>query len=368
MLKKLFSLSNSMFVNAYKLMGFVVLTAVLLGIISYLSMSIFYLIDREWVAPIILSPSSERVIQVNSQLVQQQYNYDKLEVERLMLQAQLINIERTIAVNGEFQERFKLAVSADLKVKQKERSSLASLFRDYLATKKQVGDANKEFEKLGQKDMKKDLEAGLIEEEGYIRTKLALSQSITNQIAYNQKQLEFESRSIEMNRKISALKELEAKLSETDTEDGKSPNYDVLLMEKEYQSSLLEMEQLDAQKKPIERQIVLLDKSMSEYGKILTTIKESPYYKAMSEKISIAFVPYSNLPNVKPGASVYGCSLELLWCKEVGKVVQVLDGEVSARHPMFSSDLRGVMVEIKLKDMTWAEEKALHIDSRPFFI
>ncbi len=368
MLKKFFGFSNNLFVNSYKLMGFVVLSAILLGIVSYLTLSLFYLFDREWIAPIILSPSSERVIQMNSQLVQQKYNRDKLKVERITLEMQLNLIERTIAVNSEFQNRFKSAVTSDLQAKQKELRGLQSLYAEYRATKKQVVEANKAFERLNETDLQKDLAAGLIEEEVYVRNKYALSQNISQQISYEQKQLEFESRTIELGRRIEALKALDEKLGRQTPANGDSSSYEVLLMEQEYQRSLLEMEELTAQKIPIEKQIALLDSSLTEYDKILGTITLSPYYKAMNEKISIAFVPYSNLQNVKAGAPIYGCSLELIWCREVGSVRQVLDGEVSARHPMFSSDLRGVMVEIELKDMAWAEEKALHVDSRPLLI
>jgi len=368
MLKKLFSMSNSMFVNIYKLMGFVVLTAILLGIVSYLSFSIFYLFDREWVAPIILSPSSERVIQMNSQLIQQQYNRDKLDVERMLLKAQLSNIERTIIVNKEFQERFKLAVSADLRVREKELKDLQGLYKEYLATRKKVQEASEAFAHMSEEDLKRDLDAGLIEEEAYVRGKMALSQNIMSQISYDQKRIDLEAKSTEIDRKTQALKALSIKLSDPALDNPSATNYDILLMEKEYQTSILEMEELKIQKEPIEKQIALLDESMIEYDNILQTIKQSPYYKAINEKVSIAFVPYTNLPSVKPGVPIYGCSFELLWCRKVGSVVQKLDGEVSARHPMFSSELRGVMIEIKLNDMVWAEEKALHIDSRPFFI
>ena len=367
MWKNLVNQFNSLFVNAYKLMGFAVLTAILVGIVSYLGMSLFYLVDREWVAPIILSPSSERVIQMNSQLIQQKYNHDKLEVERMMLETQLRSIERTLAVNRTFQERFKKAISADRAVKQRELKGLSKIYGEYLATKTKVQEANEAFTKMSEQDLKKNFEAGLVDEDGYIRTKFALSQSITNKIAYDQKQVDFESRKLELERKIASLRTLEDRLSQTDS-IGEHPNYDVLLMEKEYQNSLLEAAELESQKQPIVQQIAMLDSSMEQYDKILATIQQSPYYKAMTEKVSIAFSPYSNLHNIRQGAPIYGCSLELIWCHKVGEVVKLLDGEISARHPMFSSELRGVMVEIKLDDMTWAEEQALHVDSKPLLI
>jgi hypothetical protein len=79
-------------------------------------------------------------------------------------------------------------------------------------------------------------------------------------------------------------------------------------------------------------------------------------------------VPYENLGGVRPGAQLYGCALMLLWCRPVGEVTQVLEGEVSLRHPVRQQMLRGVMVELSLGERQWAQEQLLHVGRPPLLL
>lgn len=81
MLEKIKTLFNKTAVSIYKLIGFVVLTAIMSGISFYLFSSVFYLFDRDWVAPVVLSPSSEKVLQMNSLLSRQKLQREQLEAE-----------------------------------------------------------------------------------------------------------------------------------------------------------------------------------------------------------------------------------------------------------------------------------------------
>jgi hypothetical protein len=71
---------------------------------------------------------------------------------------------------------------------------------------------------------------------------------------------------------------------------------------------------------------------------------------------------------VKKGDPVYGCAFSLVWCKEVGTVVNVLEGEVAAKHPLLNRDMRGLMAEIKLTEERWGEELAFYVGSAPFWL
>ena len=68
------------------------------------------------------------------------------------------------------------------------------------------------------------------------------------------------------------------------------------------------------------------------------------------------------------GKALYGCSAGLIWCRRVGAVVGVVDGEVTVKHPISNELVRGLMIEIDLGEGRWAEEKALYLGKAPLFI
>ena len=131
----------------------------------------------------------------------------------------------------------------------------------------------------------------------------------------------------------------------------------------------LELERQDA----TERQDVLrlkikdLDGRLASQKKLVARLAASPYIRATTEKKVVAFVPYQNLSNVRPGVKLFGCDWGLIKCHAVGKVLSVLDGEVQDVHPHDDSVQRGVMVEIQLTDPEAAEQNVLFAGSKPFW-
>ena len=109
----------------------------------------------------------------------------------------------------------------------------------------------------------------------------------------------------------------------------------------------------------------VLERSLGRYDKMVRTLSESPFMRAVDGKDAIAFVPYDNVDRIKPGAPVYGCALGPLFCKKVGSVVALLPGEMAYKHPLHNAQLRGQPVELSLGDMHDAERKVLFVGGRP---
>jgi len=136
----------------------------------------------------------------------------------------------------------------------------------------------------------------------------------------------------------------------------------------------LKLDELDLSRRDgVERQGVLqlrikdLDTRLAEQQKLVARLSASPYIRATAEKKVVAFVPYQNLSNVQPGVKLFGCDWGLIKCHAVGKVLNVLDGEVQDVHPHDDSVQRGVMVEIDLSDPEAAEQNVLFAGSKPFW-
>jgi hypothetical protein len=55
----------------------------------------------------------------------------------------------------------------------------------------------------------------------------------------------------------------------------------------------------------------------------------------------------------------------MVWCHEVGTVLEVLPGEVTFKHPRRDTTVRGHMVELKLTDAAAGEDDVLFAGGRP---
>jgi len=107
-----------------------------------------------------------------------------------------------------------------------------------------------------------------------------------------------------------------------------------------------------------------LQSALDRQDAIIAGLQSSPYLRALADGAQVAFVPYANLSNVSKGTTLYACSLGMFWCHDVGKVVEVLPGEVTFKHPHKDQMLRGQMVELKL-DNGAAQEDVLFAGGKP---
>jgi hypothetical protein len=104
------------------------------------------------------------------------------------------------------------------------------------------------------------------------------------------------------------------------------------------------------------------------YETLIASLRASPYLKAIEKNLTVAFVPYENLPHAQQGTPLYACAARLFWCREVGVIGKLLEGEVSLKHPIRQYMLRGVMVELQLSDEPAAREDLLHLSRPPMLL
>lgn len=257
--KRLLPAAQSTLVRSYKLVGLAALAAILIGLLSFLTVNGFYLFDNTWLRPVILSPSQEQVRDVNKDLQAEITQRDNLKLEKAQLEAELAALDRRIETNQSFEADYSEIAKAD--------RDLASLL-----ARRQVDEARLER-----------LEA--VDRRAVLKDKLAT-----------------------------------------------------------------------------------LEGGIARYDRLISQFKDSPYIAAREREVVVAFVPYENLDQIHPGISIYGCKLRLVWCAEVGEVVNILEGEVTNNHPQSGSSERGLLLEIRLSEAWAAKERALFAGSKPFWI
>ena len=320
-------------VSAYRGLGFLILTIIVVVLVGYIATSVFYMVSDSWIEPMVVSPTDERVLTLKSQLAEKSNLRDQVALE-------LQHTERFIASQQEFQAEFVKAVKADLAERKTTLRRLKSLASGYAGERSRIRKSNREFARQSKAQMHKEYAARLIDRSEYLQGAFQLGQIATSSLSLAERQVEFETRASEIDGEARAL---EAILTEKAAGDEGSLSYDVLKVKQEYDSSRLETQ------KAIESRAALKE-SLARYDAILESIKRSPFLRAADHSANVAFVPYSNLDDVEVGSPVYACALEMIICHEVGSVRELLPGEVTYKHPFRDKDLRGQMVDLDLDD------------------
>src|SRR3954469_19749646 len=89
-------------IRLYKAAGLVALTAILIGLLGFLIGHIFYFFDHSWVRPVVLSPTHQKVVEASTQLNDARLRQNQLDAEKIDIEAQLAEIDRTIAADEKF--------------------------------------------------------------------------------------------------------------------------------------------------------------------------------------------------------------------------------------------------------------------------
>lgn len=356
---------NSLIVNVYKAMGSVLLGLILLGLFTYLGGQAFFMLNHGWVAPTIVSPTDPNILQLNAQAAQQSAARDKLLSERRDLQARLADAARIAEAEGAFQKRFKAALAEQRAAQEQALRRLASLHREYRQSRQEISLSNRAFAGLARERTDALYGARLVDQEAHLTTQHLLAQMAQTNLALSQSSVELDTRVEALKRELRGLEAAWAGLSGQDAR-GRTP--DVLLLEREYTRSALELARAEDSRKALREDLNTLDGAIARYEQLLAGIQGSPYLRAIAGNLTVAFVPYENLENARPGTALYACAAKLVWCRQVGVVGKVLEGEVSVKHPIRQHFLRGVMVELQLEEGDAAREQLLHLGRPPLLL
>jgi hypothetical protein len=89
-------------VRVYKIAGLVALTAILVGLLGFLTVNIFYFFDTSWVRPVIIDSSHEKVVEVTNQLADAKLRAGQLATEKLEVDAQLKDLDLVVQTDEKF--------------------------------------------------------------------------------------------------------------------------------------------------------------------------------------------------------------------------------------------------------------------------
>lgn len=353
---------NAFFAACYKFMGFAVLGGILIALASYLGVHSFFYTSDSWIAPIIISSSDEEVIRLYGHAAEQQLERERALAQARELRIRLSTTERIIQSERRFQERFLEAVEGDRRLRAGELRRLREILETSREVRDQIEVSNQAFAGMARKRANELMSARLVDGEEYLTLEHQLAQMARTKLSLVEAEAGIAGRISEIHARARALDEF-AKGSSR----GRA-SVDVVLLEREYLRSALDLaraeEEVDALRENLEATL----RSVEMYDEVLRSIRNAPRVRAIEGKLTVAFVPYENLRNAQPDAPVFGCAMGVVLCREVGRISERLEGEVTARHPVRNKIVRGVLVEVDFSDPDWAEEEVLHVGGRPLFL
>lgn len=342
-------------VNAYRLLGFAILTVIVIVLVGYIAQTAFFYLSDSWVVPSAVSATDEKVVTLQAQLAEQQTARDRIADE-------LNQAERVIAAQQTFQAEFARAIKNDLAGRKAALGRIRALANAAASTRASIKSQNAAYARASRRKMAEEYAAGLIDRNGMLSGKFQLAQISSSNLSLAERQAEFETKAAELEAEtqgLDALIEMEGEAAE----DEVALSYEVLRIKQEYEASKLDLaksvEARDTLKAALERQ-----------DKIVTALQQSAYLRAIEDGASVAFVPYGNLSNLKKGTGLYACKIGMVFCYHVGEVLEVLPGEVQFKHPHRDKLLRGQIVELKLdkEDADAASDDVLFAGGKPLYL
>lgn len=353
---------NRLIVSAYKVLGFVILTGILVWLGSYVFMNVFYLFNRSWIAPTVISASDNDVRDLNSDIAHTLAQRDKLISERRELQAKMDDAARTHEAEVAFQDMYKRAIRSDLADRKETSEKLDQLLVEYRKAKTDIVRSNQAYAALSEERMKQLHEVKLIDDDGMVAASHQIAEMTNANVSLMQKTADLEHTLSGLRREVKAL------AAAATGDAGGTLSYDILATRREFDKSVVESKRAEAAQGALADSLAAIDASISRYDGLADGIRQSPFLLAGDKNFLIAFVPYDNLDHAPPNAAIFRCAFGPVWCEKIGRTGEALGGEVVRRHAFHNKEMRGRFVRIHLDDPDAARRGVLYVGRAPLFI
>lgn len=122
----------------------------------------------------------------------------------------------------------------------------------------------------------------------------------------------------------------------------------------------LELMKLESELRSKRVELELLGEKLAMIDDLESQLRERPIFQAMSRSLDAAFIPYTQIEGAREGSTVYDCLWGLLFCEPVGRVAELVPGEVVLTDP-WGSQARGQYAVLQLSDREAARSKSLRV-------
>ena len=327
-----------------------------LTLLGYTAEGVYRIATDEFVAPCVLSPDSDLVIQSKlsmAQLVQERF---RATTRREEIEVGMEAADKAIAELEELKEAaihgndFTAKVTAteanargtELRAIAEQRTDLVTMIAQQEAFTEQV---------------KKDLESGLAAKADYSRASQTLSQMKIALIENDRAKLLAEVSQSELALTQDAMK--------ANHKRGHIATPEMLVNQEQVVRLSTEIIKLRSDRRSQISEKAHLDEELQMIEQLMAQLKERPTFSAADSNLTVAFVPYTQIDGVEAGATIYDCIWGLFHCQPVGQVTKLLPGEVILPDP-WGTMTRGQYATMSIEDVSAAKSRTLRVRPRRF--
>jgi hypothetical protein len=348
---------KKIYLSVYRTVGMAMLITMTVSLIGYGALLMFFMANASWIAPTVMTSTSDKMLQFKSGYLTATQNLNTIQIALATARGQVDLLERRKTMID--------AALADLEKTRTQEIGAASTF--ILQTKPIVGQKQIDVQMSSQlsketsiitRDADANLRAKLITQAEYISI-MTGTQSFSNQstngaldLATSKARIDEETRKVQaLNGKAGAMSVVAFAMSARELKQQWLEADQAKVIAQDTVNRLLEQESLALQ--------------------TVANLKNTAYMAAAVAGANLAFVPYENADAVRVGASVYDCTLKVVWCHQVGSIRTVYTDEHTVSYPVFNvkltREVRGVMIDLDVIDPEAMKNLILFI-GKPLFL
>jgi hypothetical protein len=319
--------------------------------LGYLAKNVYHLATDSFVVPVVLSPDSELVI--SSKL-----SRAGLTGERMKATAKKEQLDAELEAADQAIEELKVLRSSVSRSLEWTSAVTVAQATTGASNLRALGDQQGEITSMVSAQealvaqMKKELDVGLLSKADYAREQHSLGQMRVAAIENHRARI------------ASGAQMNQLALTQQAIRSGRAPGGistpEMLSQQDQLVRIKCDMIKLEAERraKAFERRNIA--EELTKLDELLGQLNQRPIFRAIDASTNIAFIPYSQLEGVAVGGKVYECVIGMFSCTPVGKVSEVLPGEVIVPDP-WGSLARGQYAVIQLDDQHAAQSKTLRV-------
>jgi hypothetical protein len=321
------------------------------GAIGCVGNTVYRVSTDGFVAPIILSPDSDMVIQSKLSLAQlvgeQMQVITKKEAIDVEIAAADKAIEQLESLHASASKALEWTTALSAQQASAGSRDFSALDQQRAVLTSMLGDEQRFLER-----MKKEMDAGLVAKTDYARELQSLKQM---QIAA----LENERAHIVTGAQMSQVRLTQRAIK---AGGGKVAiaTPEMLMQQDQLVRVRCEIIRLESERRVKLGERRHLDDELAKIEELLAQLKKRPIFRAIEANTNVAFVPYTQMNGVKSGAPIYECVWGVFACKSVGTVTELLPGEAIVQDP-WGSPARGQYAIMSLDDAQAAQAKTLRV-------